>query len=220
MSDTGRARADEVATAATHPAARIPERIVVAAARVMERDGYDGASVREIAAEAGVSKPGLYYHAPSKDHLLFAIHHRFATQLIDHAEEVLASDRSPEAKLRELIRLNIATIASYRAESTVFLREYWHLTGELRRVVDDQRDRYRDIYEEVLAAGQAAGVFVAGDVRLDALAVLGACNFTGVWFDPEGPLDADKIAEVFADRLLGGLTAAASDPTTGTGGAS
>lgn len=188
-------------------AIRIPDRIVEAAAKAMERDGFDGASMREIAAEAGVSKPGLYYHAPSKEFLLFAIHDRFATQLIDRAEEVLATDLTAEAKLRELIRLNVGTIARYKSEATVFLREYWHLSDELRSIIDTQRDRYRVIYEEVLRVGVAAGEFTSGDVHLDALAVLGACNFTSVWFHPDGAWSAEQVADAFAERLLHGLRA-------------
>lgn len=195
-------------------AVRIPDRIVEAAAKMMERDGFDGSSMREIAAAAGVSKPGLYYHAPSKEFLLFAIHDRFATQLIDRAEEVLTADLLAGEKLRELIRLNVGTIARFKSEATVFLREYWHLTDELRTIIDTQRDRYRVIYEEVLREGVEAGEFLAGDVHLDALAVLGTCNFAGVWFDPDGAWSADQIAEAFANRLLNGLRAPLAGRTT------
>lgn len=186
-------------------AARIPDRIIEAAARLMERDGFDGASMREIAAAAGVSKPGLYYHAPSKEFLLFAIHDRFATPLVERAEAILVAELTAEAKLRELVHLQIGTISRFRSEGTVFLREYWHLTGELHTIIDEQRDRHREIHEEVVREGQASGEFRAGNARLDALAVLGACNFAVIWFDPDGPLTVEEVADAFADRLLGGL---------------
>ena len=41
-----------------------------AAVTVMGEDGYEGASMRDIAARAGVSVAALYYHFPSKQDLL------------------------------------------------------------------------------------------------------------------------------------------------------
>ncbi len=186
-------------------ALRMPDRVVSAAARMIERDGYDGASMREIADEAGMTKPGLYYHAPSKDLLLFAIHDRFATQLLERAEQVLAAGGSAADRLRAVIRLNLETVAEFRAEGTVFLREYWHLTGELREVIDAQRNRFRRIYVELIEEGIGSGEFSPGDAEVDALAVLGACNFSAIWLRTDGRLSTAELSDAFADRLIGGL---------------
>jgi AcrR family transcriptional regulator len=45
------------------------EAIVAAAIEVFARKGYAGASTREICAQAGVTKPVLYYHFRGKEHL-------------------------------------------------------------------------------------------------------------------------------------------------------
>ncbi len=50
--------------------ARSVQRIVRAASRVFGRSGYDGASMGEVAKEAGVSKGLLHYHFKSKEDLL------------------------------------------------------------------------------------------------------------------------------------------------------
>src|SRR5438093_10665702 len=44
--------------------------ILRAAIEVMGEDGYEGASIRDMAARAGVSVAALYYHFPSKLDLL------------------------------------------------------------------------------------------------------------------------------------------------------
>lgn len=186
-------------------AIRVPERILTAAARLMERDGYDGTSMREIADAAGMTKPGLYYHAASKEFLLFAIHDRFATPLLEHAEAVLASECAASEKLRDLLRRHMETIGQFQPEGRVFLREYGRLTGELKSFIDEQRDRYRVIYETVVQQGVASGEFCDGDVHLDAMSILGACNFAAFWFDPKGPRSIEELAEHFAERMLNGL---------------
>ena len=47
-------------------------RLLHAAVEIFERKGYAAASVREIVAHAGVTKPALYYHFRSKEGILIA----------------------------------------------------------------------------------------------------------------------------------------------------
>ncbi len=50
--------------------ARSVQRILEAAANLFGRDGFSGASMHDVAREAGVSKGLLHYHFESKEHLL------------------------------------------------------------------------------------------------------------------------------------------------------
>lgn len=184
---------------------RVPERIISAAARLIERDGYDGASMREIAEAAGLTKPGLYHHAASKEFLLFALHDRFATPLLAHAEAVLASDLTASEKLNDLLHRHMETIGQFQPEGRVFLREYGRLTGDLKAFIDEQRNRYRVIYETVVLQGVASGEFRDGDVHLEVMLILGACNFAAFWYDPKGSHSITEVAGFFADRTLNGL---------------
>lgn len=49
------------------------EEILEQAERAFARLGYRAASMREIAAECGITQTGLLHHFPSKEHLLFAV---------------------------------------------------------------------------------------------------------------------------------------------------
>ena len=57
-------------SAKPRPATR--ERLIAAAFRVVAREGLEGASVKTIAAEAGVTPGLLHYHFPTRDALLTA----------------------------------------------------------------------------------------------------------------------------------------------------
>ena len=46
---------------------------LASALRIFVEQGYHGTSVRQIAAGAGLSVPGLYHHFPSKQALLVGI---------------------------------------------------------------------------------------------------------------------------------------------------
>lgn len=61
------------ADSASDDGVHIRTRLLNAAVHVFDRKGYAGASVREIAELAGVTKPTLYYHFGSKEGVLLAI---------------------------------------------------------------------------------------------------------------------------------------------------
>ena len=52
---------------------QVRERIVSEAARLFVSRGYDGISMREIAAACGLSKAGIYYHFKDKQDLFLAL---------------------------------------------------------------------------------------------------------------------------------------------------
>lgn len=59
--------------AAETPAADTRERIIASAARVFARKGYHGASLDEVAADAGLTKGAVYWHFQSKADLFLAL---------------------------------------------------------------------------------------------------------------------------------------------------
>ncbi len=56
--------------------ARIREELIVAAARVFRRDGYHGASLDRVSAQAGYTKGAVYSNFAGKDDLFFAVYDR------------------------------------------------------------------------------------------------------------------------------------------------
>ena len=71
---------------------RVRTRLLNAAVRVFDRKGYVGASVREVAELAGVTKPALYYHFGSKEGVLRAVLDQAKQQVSEIAARALASE--------------------------------------------------------------------------------------------------------------------------------
>lgn len=80
--------------------------IVEAAARVLERKGFEGFNTNAVAERAGVSIGSLYQYFPTKDALLSAIIEREAAPLLGVAEE-LVKFKECEAALRCYIRASV-----------------------------------------------------------------------------------------------------------------
>ncbi len=110
LSDIGRpaACAAECSGAAPQKEAQI----IDGAARVFARDGYEGASMSRIAAEAGVSKGTLYNYFSSKAHLFTAYMRRECSRWIALVFEQLDPATPPADVLRELGQRMVAMLLS------------------------------------------------------------------------------------------------------------
>ena len=81
------------------------------------------------------------------------------------------------------------------------------LPDPLRRRIVLKRDRYERGLRAIVAGGMTTGEFADGDVRIITRAMLGALNWTAVWFRPDGEHTAAEVAATIADYLVRGLRA-------------
>lgn len=107
-----------------------------AALRAFARHGYEGASMRLIASEAGVA-PGLIYHYfPSKERVLQALFERSGGYVMEAFSRV-ASLEDPRARLRELVRVS--------AELVRLHQDFWRVSYGVR-------------FQHAVVAGLAQGI--------------------------------------------------------------
>jgi len=83
--------------------------------------------------------------------------------------------------------------------------EFHALPAEQLESVVARRDEYERILRQVLIEGIESGVFVETDVKLATLTLLGALNWTVVWWKPEGEGGIDVLADRITQTFLGGL---------------
>ncbi|CAD9217278.1 Transcriptional regulator, TetR family [Burkholderia cenocepacia] len=77
--------------------------IVEAAARILERDGFDGYTTNAVAALAGVSIGSLYQYFPNRDALTAALVERESAHLLDDVDRAAALSSCDDV-LRMLVR--------------------------------------------------------------------------------------------------------------------
>src|SRR6266536_6724760 len=75
------------------------EQLLGAAARVFARKGYAGASVDDIAEEAGFTVGALYSNFAGKQELLMAAFERHCDQDLARVQALLADERSEERRV-------------------------------------------------------------------------------------------------------------------------
>ena len=173
--------------------------ILDAAARVFAEQGYERATMADIARAAGFSKASAYHYFPAKEAVLHALLQRSLQELID---AVTAAD--PGAAAAPAVRL-AALIEAY---VTAFIARVFVLTpllldrGQLRpawRVEVQRQERWLlDLFGEA-----AAPLGAPLPPHLTALLIFGAANWTYYWYDPAGPVSAAALARGVAALLTG-----------------
>ena len=174
------------------------------AAAVFRTKGFHGAGMREIAAGLGMAPGALYYYFESKDDLLYACQILSLKRLLASAQEIVSADLEPDQKLRKLVRAHLGHILDELGGSFAHIEFHALPEARLSEVVS-KRDRYEKLVRRVLREGVEAGVFRNSDIKLTALSLLGALNWTVVWWKPEGRRDLQAVADQVANTFLEGL---------------
>jgi TetR/AcrR family transcriptional regulator, cholesterol catabolism regulator len=164
--------------------------ILRAAVEVMGRDGYEGASLRDMAAQAGVSVAALYYHFPSKNDLLREfIEEAYGVVLARIDRRLALVDPTADARLDEAVATLVASVVHdefARLAANVAWREHTRLHGDARRGVDAERGRLLDLVTAIIAAGVAEGRFATPEPLEAARAVITLATTAGESYEEIG----------------------------------
>ena len=187
-------------------------RIEDVASDLFREQGYAATSVRDIARALDIQGASLYAHVTSKEDVLWAIVDRAASRFEAAADaaETRARPNDHAVRLAQLARAHVRTIAEDVGAASVFVGEWRSLRTERRTAILERRDAYERRFRDLIASGIASGEFRMTDPRLAAMLVLGALNSIATWYDPDGRLPAERIADYAADLAVRTL---AEDPT-------
>lgn len=97
-------------------------RILEAALALFRREGFDIATMRDIADKAGVATGAAYYYYPSKDAIVMDFYQRSCAEMQPKIEAALDNAKGLEARLRELIRVKLVHFAPNRGVLRALLR--------------------------------------------------------------------------------------------------
>ena len=180
------------------------DRILAVSAALFAENTYHGTGISELSAAVGLGRGALYHYIGSKESLLYEIGKTQVDRMNLFAEEIVAQGLPPEQRLHALAVKLLENIASHRAEWTVFFREQSALTGERRDAVVAAREQYEGYWRRALEAGEREGVFRDIPPVL-VKGILGMFNYTYLWYNSDGPLSSEQLADIFVEMILTGV---------------
>jgi AcrR family transcriptional regulator len=198
-------RADRRSSPKRGPATR--EDIDAAALELFARLGYHATSMRAIAAAAGVQPAAIYHWYPSKEALLVHLQDDFMDRLTEKLEVAMGAQERPALKLAAAVREHVVFHGLHPRAAFVTDSEIRALRPEARKRLIAQRDAYQDIFIEATDSGVRDGSLTASNPRVAMYSTLLACTGVALWFDPDGPLALDEVADLQVELVLSSLGA-------------
>lgn len=159
--------------------------------------GYHGATMRSVAAEAGISVPGVYHHYPNKQSLLVAIFQVASSELTAHLRAAVAEAVGTTARLSNLSEATVLFAARRRELASITMADRNSLTGAPAATAT------ADMAQLVAEFAQPiADIGAVTDVHGAARAAVQLCLSVCRWFDGDADEAAATAAE-YADYVRG-----------------
>lgn len=177
---------------------------LAAALAAFVEQGYHGASIRDIAARAGLSVPGLYHHYPSKNALLMGLTNAAMDELLERSGEADAeAGAEPGARFDAVVESLLRFHMARRELAFVASSEVRSMEPAERLAYIARRDEQQRMLDRIVADGVAAGEFSARHPADAARAVATMCVAVSSWYRPDGPLSPDELAVRYLDIARG-----------------
>lgn len=186
--------------------------VMLGAIEAFVATGYHGASMRTIAANAGMSVPGVYHHYASKQELLV----RAFDHTMDELDERLAAARAEGTNPLERLAFAVEALALFHT-----LRSEFAFLGasEMRSLEQPERDRIaarrsalQRLIDAEIDAALAAGLATTTTPRETGRAIATMCTSLPQWFTLDGATSPQQIAQEYAQLALR-MIGAATGPT-------
>jgi AcrR family transcriptional regulator len=176
------------------------DKLLVIAARCFNEQGYDAASMRDIAREMAILPGTIYYYFPSKESLLVAVHQEGVRRILAKIEAALAkSSADPWERLSDASAAYLESMLGVdRDLCAVIISEFPRrhskdLRAELlaaRQIVDD---RFRNLVADLpLRRGVSRSLW--------RLALMGQLAWTHAWYQ-KGKQTPGEIGRRLVDFL-------------------
>jgi len=182
--------------------------ILAAAERIFVEHGYEGATIRKIADEVGLSSTALYMHFAEKGEILHEICRQTFATLLELNRAVVAEPGGPEQRLRRVLQAYIDFgFDNPNAYRLIYMTRPVELRhGALSAAQELGGGLYRS-FEQVVEDAEAEGL-LRGDARTTAQALWAGCHgvvslmITKPYFDW---VDREALVGALLDGLFAGL---------------
>jgi AcrR family transcriptional regulator len=182
--------------------------IHAAALELFAKRGYHATSMRAIADAAKVQPAAIYHWYPRKEAILVQLQDDFMEELTDRVLDAIARHERPALRLAAAVREHVVFHGIHSRAAFVTDSEIRALRPGPRRALIARRDVYQERFGEMIRAGIADGSLHATHPNVATYAILLQCTGAALWFDLDGALGIDEVADAYVELVLGSLQAA------------
>lgn len=170
------------------------ERIISVAETLFNKQGFDGASMRDIAAAAEMRAASMYYHFESKEELLWAVWEKGGVELLNRVKAAIALKSDPWQRMETACVAHISGLLDWRrANQVLFIMPPWHYPEGIKARVIALRDEYENIFAELI---DDLPLRARVDRRYLRLTLIGALSWSLFWFKKDRDTPASIARQI------------------------
>jgi TetR/AcrR family transcriptional regulator len=177
------------------------------AAIVFSRDGYDRASMAQLAGELGVSKALLYHYYTSKEALLFDIVQNHLAALVEVVEEADDAALEPAERLEALVTALLEAYRDADAEHRVQVEGMRLLSEADQEKLKELERRLVVLFADAIRALDPELFAEKPLIKPVTMSLFGMMNWAYMWFRDGGPVSRADYARlatrIFVDGVRG-----------------
>jgi len=180
------------------------------AEKVFAEKGYQSASLQDVAAEAGISKAGVYHYFKTKEEILSHIMIRNSDIFLDKLKRCIEESEEeglpPQLSFTRLIEIYARHINSDRDKRSIVLRERHQLTGKRRsELYLREQAIFRLMKGELLKIKR---LDKAIDPNVVTFLIISMSHWVGYWYRDGGVLDLDGVIDQNIKAIFHGILGA------------
>ncbi len=178
-----------------------PMELLTTAAELFAKQGFDGASIRDIARAAKVQPSSFYHFFSSKEELFEEVYVEGVRRIRNAVTESIRNSLSPWDKLEAAASAHLTTLLETDYFSVVVAKTIPNGDREIDSRLIVHRDNYEKLFIDLIEALPDLG---ARDRKYLRFALFGALNATVQWYRPgkDSPEEiAHNIVRLFRIKL-------------------
>ncbi len=178
--------------------------VLQAATRLFVAQGFHATTVRQVAAEAGMSVAGVYHHYPSKEQILVAILDLTMSEIAWRLAAAREQGRDPVESLALMVE-SLALFHAVRGDLAFLGASEMRGLGSERARITAMRDEVQHAMDRQAQRAVDEGSLATlseDDVRVVTRAVATMCTSLPSWFRLDGPMSPRDVASRYAAYAL------------------
>ncbi len=181
------------------------DQILQIATNIFYRDGYEKASLREIAERARFTKAAIYHHFKSKEEILFNVISHHSGQLILELKEISQKEGDPVEELRKMLAKSIFSLEENKASAKILMEDRHFLNKKHEAIINNQRQEIFEIYMNKIKEIKSVGRLNDVNLAIATFSIAGAITFPYHWYDPVGEPSIEELVDNTMKIMFYGL---------------
>ena len=182
------------------------DRILDATLELVREKSYHGASTTVIAEKANISKSTIFYYFKSKEGILLKLFEETALNVRKQAWSILNDESlTGKEKLKKWTFSYLGNLETVGDIIKVYLRESRFISDKSKTFFKNRQRTFVNLIAKIIEQIQNEDeqAFKHSDPKIVARSILGMYNSVTNWFDHEGEISTEELAEMMYEMVCG-----------------